>query len=114
MAWKVLFTFCWIALPLAGFRYRIVEARSLCPIQCWTVLRSTPARRCMVANVARNLCRYQESQYGPNAHDRSPLSQFPQFSLALNAMDFSRRRKWPLGLWSAVGNTSGTADFVRA
>jgi len=43
-----------VAFPRAYFKYLIVLARSLCPIHCWTVLRSTPACRCAVAILQGN------------------------------------------------------------
>src|SRR5579863_199632 len=73
------------------------------PIHICTVRRSTPARSCIVQNVALNLCRNQCSHtFNLPLHP----AQWPQFSLARLATAFRQSRKSSLGLHPAVGNTS--------
>src|SRR2546426_5966696 len=68
----------------------MVDSMSLCPIQCCTVRRSTSRlRRCVVANVLRNLCSQQLSGFKP----------------ARFATLFRQSRKSSFGLHPAVGNT---------
>ena len=72
-----------------ALRYRIVEPRSLCPIQTCSVRMSVPARSWFVAYVARNLCRNQLLQLGPvrqslfflprHARQLSPVRQAMRF-----------------------------------
>src|SRR5438132_2348426 len=85
-----LLTFARTSCPRLGFRYRIVDSMSLCPIQFCTVRRSTSRlRRCVVAKVARNLCNQQLSGFKP----------------ARFATAFRQSRKSSFGLHPAVGNT---------
>jgi hypothetical protein len=97
-------SFCCASCPRAGFRYRIVDAKSLCPSQDCTVRRSTPACNCIVANVARNLCRNQRSHSAAFVARQEP--HCPQLSPARRARRLSACSILLFGLPFLVGKTN--------
>src|SRR5437870_3711849 len=67
----------------------MVDSKSVWPIQLCTVRKSTPAHRCIVANVARNLW----------------SQKFSGFSPARSATVLQQSRKSSFGLHPEVGKT---------
>src|SRR5579872_7534141 len=87
----------------------MVLSRSLWPIQCCTVRRSTPFRKQVVPNVARNLCRNQCSQ-----RPVLQVAQCPQFRPARLATSLHSSKKLFFGLHPEVGKTRGQFVFASA
>src|SRR6185437_2711104 len=86
---KISFILARDSLLRDGLRYRIVLSMSECPRYDWTVLKSTPAQRHFVANVARNLCSQKSSSF-----------RSARFATVLR-----QSRKSNLGLHPLVGKT---------
>ena len=129
---NVALTFSRIPFPRAGFRYRMVDSKSLCPSHDCTVRRSTPDCRCLVANVARNLCN-QKSSALSSARSATALHSSSSCVLCLRGVPFrvGNTNSDPLAGWPTfpfhpteaaptlrgfrrVGGKSYTTNFSRS